>query len=119
MTQVWPVLGVAPVPTTTSSYWSPLGSLSIFESPFFAVGSSALADRAQSARAAAPASRRDASFFIVWPFPFSSLCLRRKARDSNPARLAQEAFLARLCQAAAAPLSPIDSSVFAARLAVS
>src|SRR5438445_11736656 len=69
MTQVWPVFGVAPVPTLTSSYWSPLGSRCIFDSlfPFSASAlpfSSPAAGSATRAIAASPARRNDPVLFI-------------------------------------------------------
>src|SRR6266545_318383 len=70
MTQVWPVLGWAPVPTFVSSYWRPLGVFCIFDSPFFSFSPPAFAfsspDAGSAARviAAMATTRNDAVLFI-------------------------------------------------------
>src|SRR5262249_21112512 len=87
MTQVWPGLGDAPVPSLMSSYSRPLAVLCILDSPFFSasgaevgLASCATAGAATNATASAAADSRAKRFFIV--FFLSRFLALRQGRGS-------------------------------------
>src|SRR4030095_12464811 len=75
MTQVWPGLGEAPVPSLMSSNWRPLGVFCILDSPFCAasgagVGLTSSARAGATTRAAASAVAENRERFIIVFSPF-------------------------------------------------
>src|SRR4029077_10884471 len=75
MTQVWPALGEAPVPSLMSSNWRPLGVFCILDSPFCAasgagVGLTSSATAGATTRAATSAAAENRERFIIVFSPF-------------------------------------------------